>query len=60
MLYKNAWKELKDYIKNRLPLLAGQGVIRQTLLSKMRLLEERWKITPPNSRTGGVKRRVEV
>ncbi len=46
MLYKYAWLELKVYIKNRLPLLVGQGVIRQRLLEEIKQLEKRWKIKP--------------
>lgn len=50
MLYKQAWEELKDYIENRLRLLVGQGVIRQTLLSEMKQLEKRWAIIPVKKR----------
>lgn len=59
MLYKQAWEELKDYIENRLRLLVGQEVIRQELLSEMKQLEKRWRISP-KSKAGRVKRRVEI
>jgi len=52
MLYKQAWQELKNYIKDTLPLLAGQGVIRQRLLEEMNELEKRWKIIPEKKNPG--------
>ena len=52
MLYKQAWQELKDYIKNRLSLLVGQGVIRQRLLEEMNELEKRWRIIPEKKNPG--------
>lgn len=57
MLYKQAWQEFKRYIKDELPipfplLITGEGSTRETLLSKMRLLEERWKIIPDKAGRG--------
>jgi len=51
MLYKQAWKELKIW-----------AIEKQTLVfrRKMNELEKRWKISPPKSRAGRVKRRIEV
>ena len=50
MLYKNAWQELRDYIKREtcLPeyLHQKEHFIRHSILTKMNELEKRWKIIP--------------
>jgi len=53
MLYKQAWQEFKEYIEHELPLLAGQEPVREKLLTAMRYIEERWKITPEKVGRGG-------
>lgn len=53
MLYKQAWEELKDYIERGMTLLDGQEPIRQILLSYIKELEKRWKITPDKAGRGG-------
>jgi len=50
MFYKQAWKELKDYVKNKkwfptVPYLHQKDYyVHVTLLAKMKQLEKRWKI----------------
>lgn len=54
MLYKQAWKELKNYVETGLLLLEEQEGIREILLFKIRQLETRWKTSPPKSRAGRI------
>lgn len=43
MLYKQAWQELKDYLKES-RWLSPDEMMRVNILAKMRSLEDKWKI----------------
>jgi len=49
MLYKQAWQELKDYLKES-RLLPLEQLRCQNILAKMKELEKRWKIIPEKAK----------
>ena len=65
MLYKQAWEELKVWVKQQ-TLWPEQKVCTsakeetKNILVKMKQLEKRWKIIPPNGRVGEIRRKIDV